>query len=607
MLYLIGILVGFVFLVVVYQTYILIHLKRSVYEHREDFAAMNSDMQGEFVQLKGIISEMFNEQRQTLQTAIYQIREDFSKWFQEAGVVWSRHNDMLQTLNDTLQQLDVSLKDTIKESNNEHRQLIQMGMSQMREDYLKWFREASEIWSRHYDMLQKLKGAMEQLGTSLKDMITESYIEQKQLIETVTSRMKEDYSRWFNEAGTVWNEQMTMLQSLNGAMERMDVSLRNLMMETYNDHRQLIQHGLAQLKKDYHKYFREASEIWNHHFNMLQALSGALERLDISKKETITESHNEQNQLMQTALDRFGEHQQGWPQEVRVTWERQYHMLKTLQSVLERLDASLKWEETQKAEWLRMINEASSGGEAIEILEVALHKHPDFRPFMEQYVQQIKPFTQSENMFVRQRAIERLNRAARAYMDNCSAQDWPHAKQILDEVRAISQQFIEEREQSKLEEMEMALHHLETSVEKGADLQQEEMLKQLEEWDNKIDKRLLSRYPVLKERYRRVTRAIGQLLSAEQNNEALHQYNLRALQDIRKAYDLFQRNDNRLKQDEGIDQLAALLGGWDMGQLNPAVQTYYQSVYQEIFAKLEPRARVKLTEKVLAVNRKKVG
>ncbi|EGL83703.1 hypothetical protein CathTA2_0750 [Caldalkalibacillus thermarum TA2.A1] len=84
-------------------------------------------------------------------------------------------------------------------------------------------------------------------------------------------------------------------------------------------------------------------------------------------------------------------------------------------------------------------------------------------------------------------------------------------------------------------------------------------------------------------------------------------YNKRALREIKRAYNLFQRHERKYKKGEGIGELTALLGGWDTNALFAPTQAYFEGVYREIFSKLQPEVKVEFTEQILNVNKKVVG
>ena len=136
----------------------------------------------------------------------------------------------------------------------------------------------------------------------------------------------------------------------------------------------------------------------------------------------------------------------------------------------------------------------------------------------------------------------------------------------------------------------------------------EELLQQIEELDKKIDKNLLKLNEAFLTKYQNLSNQLIKLMSNEKEEDRLTLiYNQRALKDIKTAVDLFRANEKTYKKGDGIDRLVALLAGWNSNVLFAPTQTYFHTVYQEIFSKLDPSVKVKFTEMMINQHIKEIS
>ncbi len=259
--------------------------------------------------------------------------------------------------------------------------------------------------------------------------------------------------------------------------------------------------------------------------------------------------------------------------------------------------------------WLTKANEEPSLPRRVEIIESALTRFPGHRPLMELYEKVIMQMHSSNLNAIQKQVIERFNRTARTYRSYCEIEDYPYADEMVDKAIQLGNQFIndfDERRKNQLIKSITALEEKFKTLENNQVISKDE-LNELEKLDQQIDKSLLSREAALQQKYSSISKKVVKLLTNDVSEMSLNDYNLRALEAIKKAHLHFMKNEKILKSGSHLGDLVVLLGGWDMNAFHLSTQVYYQSIYSDIFTKLEPKAKTTFTELMLKSNKKEVS
>lgn len=261
------------------------------------------------------------------------------------------------------------------------------------------------------------------------------------------------------------------------------------------------------------------------------------------------------------------------------------------------LNSYLIQEDKEVEEWTKLVNEETNTTAAIHKLETALNKLPGCLELMKLFADRITPLLLSADSKVQKRAIERYNRAARIFLDNCAPQYWEEAKEMYEDALTLGNLYMKERVQGFEETAERVIRELEEIVEH--DILDAEQMNRVEELDKQLSKEVLKSFDKLNTRYHKATQKLFKQITPEADNVVVEDYNFRALEEFKKASNFFNSDMSFYKTGAGLKKLANLLGAWDHNQLNPATQIYFQSVYSDVFSKLEPADKPIMTELIL--------
>jgi hypothetical protein len=276
-----------------------------------------------------------------------------------------------------------------------------------------------------------------------------------------------------------------------------------------------------------------------------------------------------------------------------------------------RINFYIEQENLEIQKWIKTIQSYHSNHAlAIEFLESALNKYPSSRELIKEYCLHIKKLITSDKSSIRKQAIERYNRAARIYLDNCLHQDWNYAKEIMDEALKIGNEYINDIEKQRYKKennMILQLEQKASLLKTGVKLSEAE-IDEIEKLDQMVDKNFVNQHKILMERYISVSQRFMRFFSNIQDDDtAIKEYNLKALKSIHEAHSNFKLNEKIYKQGIDINKIVKLLGGWDMSILHPSTQIYFQSVYSDLFAKLNPDVKSNFTEKILKMEKKEIS
>jgi hypothetical protein len=195
-------------------------------------------------------------------------------------------------------------------------------------------------------------------------------------------------------------------------------------------------------------------------------------------------------------------------------------------------------------------------------------------------------------------------------LDNCSAADFSYAKKELDHSLKLGNQYMNEVENKRLAIQKETLESLELKVE-ALQLSEDHTdaeVNAIEALDQKIDKSFIKQYPNLHTQYQDISKKLMKYFApAEKEETVIKQYNLEAIESIKSAYSTFQSNERNYKQGINFQVLTEKLGGWESQYLDPSTQIYFQSVYSEIFSKLNPDVKPKFARGMLKEVKKDIG
>jgi hypothetical protein len=277
---------------------------------------------------------------------------------------------------------------------------------------------------------------------------------------------------------------------------------------------------------------------------------------------------------------------------------------------LAKLEDALIQERALEKKWLKFINLQKDRTNKIELLESALNQIPSSKQIFDILRAELEPLTKTDNMATRKHALERLNRAIRIFIDNCSPEDWSDAHKLMADTLMNGNEFVSELQQKRLvicnekvKQLELLINSYST-LEKLVDAQ----LDELQKADEQIDKQILSKNQELRQKYDALVKRLVQLIERKANDEAdMKHYSVKMVQAIKIALDFMQKDKKHYKDEIELRRIATQLGGWDPKLMNVAAQVYYQSVYAEIFGNVKAELKAKFTEWILNEPKKRIG
>ena len=274
-----------------------------------------------------------------------------------------------------------------------------------------------------------------------------------------------------------------------------------------------------------------------------------------------------------------------------------------------KLDQELKAEEAQINHWLTYIDSLSTREERIEALESSINKYPYAKALVMKYMMSLTPLLDSDNAVVKKRALEKANRVARTFLDNCEVKDYPTAIQMFNDIVEQGKQFMTASYEKRVEHARQQLDAIDkkvTDIENSSSVHKDSLVAELEEMENRLDRSIIEKVKVLTSEYHRISKRIISALAEDNKEEQMKQYNLDAISNIQMLHYQLQANAKAFRKGR-VEEIARVLGEWDTTYFTPQTNTYYQYVYQEFFNNLHPDEKPRLTESVLKMDKKRVG
>ena len=275
------------------------------------------------------------------------------------------------------------------------------------------------------------------------------------------------------------------------------------------------------------------------------------------------------------------------------------------QSTQESLHTYLNQEIEEMAIWLENIQEENNQAHAIQKLESALNKFPGSDTLIQEYKNRIEPFLESSQPTIQKSAIERFNRATRVYLDNCHPSMWNVAKELKDNALSLGDLYMKNQENQFKVHAEKIISELEVAITYTPPTKNQ--LQQIENLGEQLEKDILKNYKDLYTRYTRVTQRLINHLSKDSDEQSIRNYNLSAVDEFKRAQEKFSLNEAHYKQGNDLHLLTKMLGEWDQTYLSAPSQLYFQNIYADIFSKLNPSAKPKMTKLMLKETKRKVS
>jgi len=284
-----------------------------------------------------------------------------------------------------------------------------------------------------------------------------------------------------------------------------------------------------------------------------------------------------------------------------------------IEFIIKKMDTERIEENKQIEEWIKLAeNEIKNDNKvnAIEIIETALNHYPYSKNLIEKFSSLLVPLAENGDGIIRRDAITRMNVKLSNYKNSCSIENYKFSQESQNNLNKLNTKLINESFNKQKQDIITKLNQLEkraSSLLKKEKLTEEEM-NELANLDDNIDKDVIKANNELQKKYDKLSKKVIEYfkntdkMSEKSENK---NYNIKAINSVKKAYKKFNDNKSEYKKGNKLTELVDLLGGWDNRYLLQSTLTYTSSVYAEIFQKLKPEARLKMTELMVKVNMKK--
>lgn len=285
---------------------------------------------------------------------------------------------------------------------------------------------------------------------------------------------------------------------------------------------------------------------------------------------------------------------------------------KNLEFIIKKMDLERIEENKQIEGWIKLSEEEIKKGNqvnAIEIIEIALNHYPFSKNLIEKFSSLLVPLAEDDDGIIRRDAITRMNIKLSNFKNSCSIENYRFSQELQNNLNKLNTKLINESFNKQKQDIITKLDQLEkrtSSLLKKGKLTDEEM-NELAKLDDVIDKSVIKANNELQKRYDKISKNVIEYfkntdkMSDKNENK---KYNTRAINSVKKAYNKFNDNKKEYKKGNKLTELVDLLGGWDNRYLLQSTLTYTSSVYAEIFQKLKPEARLKMTELMVKVKMK---
>ncbi len=261
--------------------------------------------------------------------------------------------------------------------------------------------------------------------------------------------------------------------------------------------------------------------------------------------------------------------------------------------------------------WLERISRVKNEPQkAIEMVESALSQFPYSRSLFEVYLELLNPYLINQEQKIKKKTAEKLNRASRIFLDYCSVDNWNFAIEKHNEILKYGQEIMVEIYKERKASTHTLLSKLEINVDQleAGNAVEDKVVERIESLESSIDKALIEREPQLLSTYKRLSKRLINYYSKDQQEDevAIRNYNLKAVKQIKEAYDYFVQDEKAHRTGVNLSYFIARLSGWDTQYLKEETQIYFQAIYSEIFGKLNSSVKPNFTESMLNSNKKVV-
>lgn len=249
-------------------------------------------------------------------------------------------------------------------------------------------------------------------------------------------------------------------------------------------------------------------------------------------------------------------------------------------------------------------------------IEKALAMYPGNKILFSKSYDLINKELIDSNLTARRGLINKVTEYTNRFLTYCVWEDLSYAMDKKQEVSLLVDKLVSELDDLKQKHIEESLSKMEDLVGKLGNSSKTIRAKILDEIsviDESINKNDLKLYE-LNDRYKVIlSKLTGDLQAGSSLDRIDIEYNLKAIDSARfaaseftkhKAEGFFTDDENDYNRPEKMETLISHLSGWDTTKLTYYTNMYITSVYSEIFSKLKPESRPKLTQMMLEAEKK---
>jgi hypothetical protein len=211
--------------------------------------------------------------------------------------------------------------------------------------------------------------------------------------------------------------------------------------------------------------------------------------------------------------------------------------------------------------------------------------------------------------------ISQMNNLIERFEANCSIDDLPHLESTKKFIADKSDVLIREIETLDVQKSKERIDLLGGFIEhlRQMDTINDDDFQTIKRLDDDIDKELLMRNKGVSNLYYDQIKRMQMIVkenekrSADANAIKLKRYNKTALGSFKQAIENYHNDKGTYNRGDNLDQMVALLGGFNTNYFSPEVSMFFGFVYGEIFGGLKkPDSKIWITEAMLNANEKEL-
>lgn len=204
----------------------------------------------------------------------------------------------------------------------------------------------------------------------------------------------------------------------------------------------------------------------------------------------------------------------------------------TVKNFSNKLDKEINLNKKKIDDWLLFIDTFASNEEKLEALESGINKYPDSTELVNKYFSVIRPLMRTDRQIMYKNILERMNKVARIYLDNCDVNDYSEAVKIYNNVLQLGEDFMKNSYSKRVQMTKEQLNRIEkqiVNIKNSKNDEKERLIVELESMEDELDKSFIQKVKILNDIYKNLSKEIIKVLTSNEDIVLKQRYNLNAI------------------------------------------------------------------------------